>query len=58
VSLFGALLGAALSTPKWLPPASDNAADLTLIYAALGALAGFVGGFGAQFAPVSRRASH
>lgn len=57
ISIFGALLGLATAIPKWLPPAAENAGELTIVFAAMGAFAGFVGGFGVQFTPVRRRAS-
>lgn len=56
IALFGAMMGAAVSIPKWLPPPADNAASVTLVFVALGAAAGFLGGFGSQFTPIQRRA--
>ncbi len=56
ISLFGAMLGVLISIPKWWPTAADNARELTLVYVAVGAAAGFVSGFGSQFTPICRRA--
>jgi hypothetical protein len=55
VALFGAMLGVLCSIVKWLPPAADNAREITLVYIAIGVGSGFIGGFASQLAPITYR---
>lgn len=55
IAAFGAMLGVLISIPKWLPPADENASEVTLTYVGMSVLAGFFGGFLFQFTPIPRR---
>lgn len=55
IAVFGAILGVMTSIPKWLPPAADNATEVTLIHVGMGVACGFFGGFLFQFMPFPRR---
>lgn len=51
----GVLLGIGLSVPKWFYMGSDDALMQTVLLSGAAAVCGFVGGFGAQFAPLAKR---
>jgi hypothetical protein len=51
----GMLLGITLSFPKWFYMGFDDALMQTLLLSGAAGVCGFVGGFGAQFAPVGER---
>ena len=55
IAVFGAILGVMISIPKWLPPAAENAGEVTLTYVGMGVVVGFFGGFMFQFTPIPRR---
>lgn len=51
----GILLGIGLSFPKWFYLGFDDALMQTMLLSGAAGVCGFVGGFGAQFAPVEKR---